>query len=289
MLIPKPDINNEDKGNGGGHLFNRTLPSEKDLLIIMVLTVALMYFVSEPLFNILGNSSYFIVEMMLLFPAMVFLIDKKYKWKTVLRLNAVPLDLIKITVLIGFSLAVVLDELDRIITMFLRMPDELNIAIAEGMVIENAIDLILIGFGVVIVAGFAEEALFRGFLQRSLEKHRGVTKAVTTASLVFAFIHINPWWLIQIVLLAMVLGVLAWRADSIAPGFIIHAINNSLGLWSVNIDFGSLPVYTFKGHVSPLFLIPAILALVWSMKRFFSLTEYLHPEDEVESEFEVPV
>ena len=286
MLIPKHNIDDEDRGNGGGNLIDHTLPAERDLYIIMILTVLMMFFVSEPLFNILGDASYFVVESMLLFPAMVFLIDKKFKWKTVLRLNGVPKDVIKVSVLIGFSLAIVLDELDRIIALFYSMPDELNIAIAEGMVIENLLDLILIGFGVVIVSGFAEEALFRGFFQRSLEKHRGVTKAVTTSSIVFALIHINPWWIIQIVLLAMVLGVLAWRSDSIVPGFIIHAVNNGLGLWSVNIDFATLPLYTFKGHVSPLFLIPAILLLVWSIKRFFSFTDYLHPENVTESEFE---
>lgn len=286
MLIPKNDLHHENRGNGDGDLINRTLPGERDLYVIMALTVVMMFFVSEPLFNMLGSASYFIVELMLLFPAMVFLIDKKFKWKTVLRLNSIPKDLVWVSVLIGVSLAILSDELDRIIVIFYEMPEEVNIAIAEGLVIKNFKDFILIGFGVVVVAGLAEEALFRGFFQRTLEKHRGVTKAITTTSLVFALVHINPWWIIQIILLAMILGILAWRSDSIVPGIIIHAINNGLGLWSVNIEFDTLPFYTIKGHVSPIFLIPALFLMIWSMKRFFSLTEHLHPEEEIEKDTE---
>jgi len=289
MLIPEDNFHEEHKGNGDGELINRTLPGERDLYIIMALTVLMMFFVSQPLYNMLGSASYFIVELLLLFPVMMFLIDKKFKWKTVLRLNGIPKDLILVSILIGISLAILSDELDRIIAIFYKMPEEVNTAIAEGLVIDNFKDFVLIGFGVVIVAGLAEEALFRGFFQRTLEKHRGVTSAVTTTSIVFALVHINPWWIIQIILLAMILGVLAWRSDSIVPGIIIHAINNGLGLWSVNTEFENLPFYTFKGHVSPLFLLPALFVMIWSMKRFFSLTESLHPEEEVDHEIEETV
>lgn len=283
MLIPK--FNHKPDDNGDGSLINRTLPAERDLYVIIAVTLIMMFFITEPLFRLLGKASYFLLELLIVFPAMMYLIDKKLRWKTVLRLNGISWELAGMSVLIGLSMAVISDELDRLVSLVYTMPEDVSKTIAEGLVVNNFFDLILIGFGVVVVAGVAEEALFRGFLQRSLEKHRGVTQAVTTASIVFALIHLNPWWIIQILILAMLLGILAWRADSILPGVIVHAINNGLGLWAVNSDIEYLPFYTWKGHVSPLILIPAIYIIVWSLKRFFVLTSHLHPEetDEVDS------
>ena len=272
ILNNRQQTSNEDNFKVGSNI-----PPESMVYIILGLTIALLFLVTGSLMNILGKGGYLVSEMMLIFPAMIFLVKYKYSWKRALRLNGISGKLMLISLIIGLAMTVVSDEIDRLISMLYPLPDDIVDAIVQSLIISNIWDLLLIGTGVVIVAGFAEEALFRGFIQRSLEAKRGVTKAVTTASIIFALIHFNSWWIIQILILSMLLGILAWRADSIVPGIIIHAVNNALGLWSANSQIEELPVYSLKGHVSPLVLIPAIILLVWGVKRFFALTEYLHP------------
>jgi membrane protease YdiL (CAAX protease family) len=111
-------------------------------------------------------------------------------------------------------------------------------------------------FGIVVLAPLGEEILFRGFLQKFLEEHwQDVTRAVLVTSLFFAIIHLNPFWLIQIYMLGVILGFLAWRTGSIWAGFILHAANNLVALLFTNYNQVLDDIYTWQGHVAPWILL----------------------------------
>ena len=280
MLIFTP------RNNGNPPAKGKVLPPEPMLFIIVIATFIFIFLFAGPIFSVVGKLSYIITESLIIAPVMIYLIREKFRWKTVLRLKSIPKPLFFISFLIGISMAVVLDEVDRLIGLIYSMPPEISEAIAESLIIENLWEFLILGIGVIIVTSFSEEILFRGFFQRSLEHHRGVTQAVTTTSIVFALVHFNYWWIIQILILSMLLGILAWRAESILPSVIVHAVHNGLGLWSANADLGMLSFYSWKGHVSPLILLPAILLIVWSVKRFYLLTEHLHREYEEKTDID---
>jgi hypothetical protein len=123
-------------------------------------------------------------------------------------------------------------------------------------------------FTIAIVAPVFEEMIFRGFLQKFLEeKWQDPTRAILVTSLFFTLVHMNPFWAIQIYLLGIVLGFLAWKTGSIIPGIILHALNNGLALFFFKAKDSIDPVYLWGGHVSPLFLIPAIMILVLGFKQ----------------------
>ena len=89
------------------------------------------------------------------------------------------------------------------------------------------IGYIFLFLSVVIVAPIGEEIVFRGFLQKFLEDYwKDITRAVLVTSLFFAMIHFNPFWTIQIYLLGVVLGFLAWKTKSVFPSIMLHSINN---------------------------------------------------------------
>jgi membrane protease YdiL (CAAX protease family) len=245
-----------------------------------------MVAVSEFLFKFLGKFNYILAESMVIVPALFYLLMKKLHLKSILRLNSISIKLGLLSLIISLAMVALSDELDRLINLIYPMPDKISDLLSKGLKITTVQDLVFIGLAVVIISAVAEEALFRGFFQRSLEHHRGVTKAVLTSSLVFALVHFNPWWIIQVLLLSMLLGIMAWRSDSILPTAIVHATNNGLGLLSVNVDIDYLPYYTWKGHVSPLVLIISGVILYLGMISFFKLTRHLHEEVVEESTFE---
>ncbi len=263
--------------NGSKRRRNRVLPPEKELVIVLAITLLIMFVVTEPLYRLLGKSSYIVAEGLIIVPAMVYLIKLKYRWKQVLRLSGISPGVAVMSLLAGLSYIVISDELDRLMNLIYPMPEEIYQAIAATMKINNFFEFITVSVGVIIVAGVVEEALFRGLLQRTLEYRRGVTRAITTSSLIFALIHLNPWWVIQILLLGMLLGIMAWRANSILPCVIVHAVNNGLGLYSANAGAEEIPFYEWNGHISPVVLTIAVALLYWSMKRFFELTKQMHP------------
>lgn len=208
---------------------------------------------------------------------MAYVRARKISFKEAFRLNAIPLPLIGWSILIGLGIAILGDELDRLVSLIVPAPDFLQ-DLANAMKIHNLKDLLTLSFGAIFAAAFVEESIFRGLLQQSIERHNNVTMAVIYSSLAWTIIHGILFWYIQIFLLGIILGLIAWRSNSIVPSLIAHAINNALALLLYNVDNQSLnDLYLLNGHVSPLFLIPAMAGLVFGVKAFYNY--YRHKID----------
>lgn len=222
-------------------------------------------------------------ELGLIILPLIFLKRKGFPIKEIFRWNPVDKNIVLIAIIIGLAMTIVGDELDRLINMVFTAPDFLK-QLELSLKINSTLDLILLFVGTVIIASLVEESVFRGFLQISLEKYQNVTKAVVYSSIFWALTHLVVFWAIQIFLMGIVLGYLAWRTKSIIPSAICHAIYNGMALFFNNTEGmeGSTfyTIYEWKGHVSPLILIPSIIILVKGIQfldsRYFK--EYSSPD-----------
>jgi len=85
-----------------------------------------------------------------------------------------------------------------------------------------------------IVAGIAEEAGFRGYMQSAIERQYGPVVAIAIVSSIFAAIHFShgfsrtlprlPYYLA----ISVIYGVLTYRTGSILPALVIHAGGDAL-------------------------------------------------------------
>jgi len=198
-------------------------------------------------------------EALILLPLVFILQRRRLPLAATFRLRSVSPITLRDTVLIGLGVTVLIDELDRLAALIFPLPDH----IARGMeflTFTTPSEALLVVVGVVVIAPFVEEIVFRGFFQGQLESgYRDATRAVLFSSLLFMVLHFNPWWALQIYLLGMVLGFLAWRTGSIWPSFVVHAVNNSLALWFANAAEDSVSWYAPTGHVSLPWLLAAAL------------------------------
>ena len=89
-----------------------------------------------------------------------------------------------------------------------------------------------------VVAGFVEEASFRGYMQRPIEQRYGPVVAILVTGSVFGFAHFShpevtlilmPYYLA----VAAIYGTLAYLTNSIWPSIVLHAGGNMF----VAIDF----------------------------------------------------
>ena len=71
----------------------------------------------------------------------------------------------------------------------------------------------------------------------------------------------NPVWIIQIYLLGVILGYLAWKTGSILTSLVLHSLNNGAALILTNYSESINAYYLWNNHVSPLFLVIAIFSL----------------------------
>ena len=78
---------------------------------------------------------------------------------------------------------------------------------------------------IVFIVAPAEELLFRGFLQNSLDAHYGPIGGVLVASIIFGLVHVNPLIGVYQTIIGIFLGLLfQWRGRRLAAPVAAHAI-----------------------------------------------------------------
>lgn len=84
---------------------------------------------------------------------------------------------------------------------------------------------------VCVLPPIVEETLFRGYIQRRLLQRWHPAAAIATSSAFFVVAHFDPVHVLAVIPLAVWLGVIAWRSDSLWPSMLCHAAQNSFALW----------------------------------------------------------
>lgn len=106
-----------------------------------------------------------------------------------------------------------------------------------------------------VVPAIAEETLFRGFLQRSLEERMKPALAIALSGVFFGVIHFNPIDMIPLIIIGLFLGFLAYASKNILVPIIIHFANNAFAI----IIFYSADVQELENSAEQL---PPIFAAV---------------------------
>ena len=89
---------------------------------------------------------------------------------------------------------------------------------------------VLLVITITLLAGFAEEIFFRGYLQRRLLQRWPVWVSIGVASALFAIAHGSVSYAAYVFPLGLWLGVVAWRTGSVWCSAACHAFNNFVGV-----------------------------------------------------------
>jgi len=210
----------------------------------------------------------------LIIPALLYVRSRRYDIRNTFRLKAPPKGTLLSALIIAISLQPLVDELDKLLSELLPMPsflDEYLKGAFESLKVDSFDSFILMAVGVVIIAGMAEEGLFRGVLQKAFERENSPLRAVIISSTVFSIVHFSPQ-IIQIFFLGALLGYIALRTDSLYPPIILHMVNNAIAITFINIDTTNYSFYTLGNHVSPLIIVPALFIFGFTLRKFHSQT-----------------
>jgi membrane protease YdiL (CAAX protease family) len=86
---------------------------------------------------------------------------------------------------------------------------------------------------IAIIPALAEEFLFRGLVQRTLEKGSTPWRAVIATGIIFGAYHVNPGSFVPLAVLGIYLGFLAMRADSLWVSVAGHFYSNAVACFAV--------------------------------------------------------
>lgn len=89
-----------------------------------------------------------------------------------------------------------------------------------------------------LIPAVAEEALFRGLLQRSMEGKVKAGVAIAATAFVFAAAHLSPVSFLQLFFLGCFMGFASYYTQSIAVAVVLHFFNNLFSITAMSI-YGS--------------------------------------------------
>lgn len=204
-------------------------------------------------------------------PLLIYLRIKRYPFRSAVRLRGVRWGALAVSLLLGLVAAVLTDEIDRVVTRFMPLPQELQAFTKEMVRFDSVEQAVMVFLAVVLCASLFEEILFRGVLQSAMEKRLDVSNAILLTAFIFSFFH-PPQWIIQVLLLGVLLGYLTWRSRSIVPSIVVHACNNLMAVLFNNFPGQDWTWYNWHDHVNPPVLAVAACLLFYGVKLFNHLS-----------------
>ncbi|MBN1398822.1 MAG: CPBP family intramembrane metalloprotease [Bacteroidetes bacterium] len=162
-------------------------------------------------------------------------------------------------------------EISSFLARQLNIPDflsRINAQVFTSYSIEELLWLVVV---VCITPALCEEAFFRGYFQRTLERTAGI-KSIFIAGIVFGLFHMQPLNLISLSLLGCIFGYFFYRSKSLVPVIAAHFINNFiavLSLYKTKEDELVLDVFeyeiTFFGLAAALIFTSGLLFLYYQI------------------------
>ncbi|MBN1873112.1 MAG: CPBP family intramembrane metalloprotease [Anaerolineae bacterium] len=134
----------------------------------------------------------------------------------------------------------------------------------------NALEAILFFIMTVIVAPICEEIMFRGYVQRAYER-RGAWLGILITGIIFATYHLRFQGVFALLPVAMALGFVAWRSESLLPTMVMHAVYNALATLLL-IAASFLPLQTAAFIIGffvcvALLTLPLLFVVLWRLWR----------------------
>jgi membrane protease YdiL (CAAX protease family) len=217
-------LQHEDPGNTK-YTEAKRRPGIVQVSILFSVTILLFLFIGYRAQNEDFYRGILITEFgLILLPAFLFLLLFKYDLKSVLRLNGTrPLNYLLTFVLMLFAIPVagVFNLLNLFVVNSVFGKVILNPVPTAGNAQELLVNILVIAGS----AGLCEEFLFRGVIQRGLERF-GAVKAILLAAFLFSLTHMDFQKIFGTFVLGALIGFIVYRTDSLFCGMFAHFTNN---------------------------------------------------------------
>lgn len=157
------------------------------------------------------------------------------------------------------------------------------------LVTANSIpELLLVLIVIALIPAVAEEFLFRGLVQRSVERSSTPLHGAIVTGIVFGAYHLIPSSVIPLAVLGIYLGFLTYRANSLWVAVAAHFCNNAIAVTATYLRVDDDAVLTGDPNEMPLAL---LLGTCWFFGIVFLASTYFFirvtaapPEDDAEGE-----
>jgi membrane protease YdiL (CAAX protease family) len=222
--------------------YHPTLPQAWGLVVLTILIQVVSGLVVEPFIPAAGvtQSWHLLLSYVLCFVLVVFIVIQMGKsaenrerrtenGEREIRYSTVVNRKLQIVILLLFfmpALAIAIEPL----SMWIPMPKWIKLLFEAAF--KNDMPTFL---SAVVAAPVAEEWLCRGVILKGLLTHYSPRKAIIWSAVLFGVLHMNPWQAIPAFCIALAIGWVYWRTQSLWPCIFMHAVNNSIAFLMLHL------------------------------------------------------
>ncbi len=113
---------------------------------------------------------------------------------------------------------------------WLRTMEQAQVDMIEGLLLGGELNVVFLFIALAITPSICEELLFRGYLQRQVERGWGTVASIVVVGVLFGLYHLRLSQVLPLSLLGVYLGFVVWATGSLWSGVLVHLLNNGLAV-----------------------------------------------------------
>jgi len=196
-------------------------------------------------------------------PLALYLVIARPDLRDTLRLRGVSWLIAGLSLLVGLGIW----RLDAWLATVVNQALDYTIPLPPEALNVTRMDNVAMVVGTAVFAPVVEELLFRGVIQSTYER-RGPLRAIAASTLLFVLIHQEASQTVALVPVALALGYVTWRTQSILPAMLIHAGNNAQAMLLSLVAEGGAQRFAFTPSLAGALVGAAIAAAaLWLLTR----------------------
>ncbi len=137
------------------------------------------------------------------------------------------------------------EPIERFSQQFKEAYEEVAKLLTSSATVPELLWVVLV---IAVVPAIAEEFLFRGLVQRTLQKSVSPWRGAVISGIIFGLYHLNPAAFVPLAALGVYLGFLAMRGDSLWLSVTAHFYNNAIACIAVFLHQNDDAIITGNPH-----------------------------------------
>ncbi len=165
----------------------------------------------------------------------------RVSWREAFLPRPVAAWIVLLTIPLTCAAALLANALDSAIGLLVPVPDDIAVEMARLFYADGTAGWVRVVLTAAVLIPVGEELFFRGLLLRGFLLRYGRRSALLLTAILFAVVHFNPWSLLSIFLVGLLLGWLVLRTGSLCCACLAHGVYNLVAVVALNTSLDGPP------------------------------------------------
>lgn len=170
------------------------------------------------------------------------------------------------------------------VPQWIESMDQMRADALEALLLGSDVSTLFLFLTVALTPALFEELLFRGYLQRQVERRFGAMTSLVAVGIFFGLYHMSVTQLVPLSVLGIYLGFVVWATGSLWTGVLVHLLNNGTAVVIAGFARGNpaMDIESMEGMGVPTYLSAGAALVgalgVWAVCRALAARRAAHTD-----------